>query len=128
MHGKVIEMCPHCETEIGVLWDIDTDGHGLYCPYCGNYIMLCSECPERDGELNCDWSEDGAANGKCCSWDNRSASDYKSKDKAEWIITSEPCASTLAMHCSNCGCNTNYPLNFCPDCGRKMQIAGGKGK
>lgn len=72
MYKKVIEFCPHCETEAGVMWDIEKEGHGLYCPYCGKYIMLCSECPVSVGELNCDWSEEGEAKVKCCCWDNRS--------------------------------------------------------
>lgn len=46
------------------------------------------------------------------------------KKQGRWIITSEPCASTPVMHCGNCGLNTNFPFNYCADCGARMD--GGK--
>ena len=63
----VTECCPHCDTEVSVKWDIFKDGHSIYCPNCGKRIMLCSECPARDGDMECDWLEKEPP---CCSWDN----------------------------------------------------------
>lgn len=53
---KVTEMCPHCQNEVTVQWDVENDGYELYCPYCGFPIMLCSMCDARDGKV-CDWAE-----------------------------------------------------------------------
>ena len=53
---KVTEMCPHCQNEVTVQWDVEKDGYELYCPYCGFPIMLCSMCDARDGKV-CDWEE-----------------------------------------------------------------------
>lgn len=38
-----------------------------------------------------------------------------------WVVTSEPCATTPVMHCSNCENNTNYKFNYCPNCGYYMK-------
>ena len=53
---EVTEMCPHCQNEVTVQWDVEKDGYELYCPYCGFPIMLCSMCDARDGKV-CDWEE-----------------------------------------------------------------------
>lgn len=53
---EVTEMCPHCQNEVTVQWDVENDGYELYCPYCGFPIMLCSMCDARDGKV-CDWEE-----------------------------------------------------------------------
>lgn len=53
---KVTEMCPHCQNEVTVQWDVENGGYELYCPYCGFPIMLCSMCDARDGKV-CDWEE-----------------------------------------------------------------------
>lgn len=53
---EVTEMCPHCQNEVTVQWNVEKDGYELYCPYCGFPIMLCSMCDERDGKV-CDWEE-----------------------------------------------------------------------
>lgn len=68
---EVVEFCPHCEYEAAVYWDVEREGHSIFCPYCGKRIMLCSQCPERDGEMQCDWQENKTP---CCSWDNYSES------------------------------------------------------
>lgn len=51
----VTEYCPHCEKEQSILWDAGKDGYEIYCPTCGEKIMLCSVCDEFD---TCDWRED----------------------------------------------------------------------
>lgn len=65
--ATVTECCPHCDTEVTVKWLPSEDGHSIYCPKCGKRIMLCSECPARDGDMECDWLEKEPP---CCSWDN----------------------------------------------------------
>lgn len=53
---EATEMCPHCQNEVTVQWNVEKDGYELYCPYCGFPIMLCSMCDARDGKV-CDWEE-----------------------------------------------------------------------
>lgn len=58
----VTEMCPHCDTEVTVRWDIG-DGMQTVCPTCGEKMMLCSMCEEcRDNAIFCDWD----SNKKAC--------------------------------------------------------------
>lgn len=51
----VVEMCPHCEMEVSLYWDIESDGYQIFCPNCGKAIMLCSMCDRKP----CDWTEEG---------------------------------------------------------------------
>lgn len=53
---EVTEVCPHCMSENTILWNEEKDGYTAFCPYCGEDMMLCSICPDRD---NCDQNEDG---------------------------------------------------------------------
>lgn len=59
MKKYITEMCPHCETENSMFWDLEKNGFEAHCPACGHKMMLCSECQEtvcEDGEPhNCDW-------------------------------------------------------------------------
>lgn len=52
MH-EVTEMCPHCDNEITLMWNLD-NGLKAYCPVCGNRLMLCSLC-ETHG-FDCDYN------------------------------------------------------------------------
>ena len=45
---EVYEYCPHCDTEVGVIWNVESDGYEIYCPNCGEKIMLCTMCPNID--------------------------------------------------------------------------------
>ena len=56
----VSELCPKCDTEITVSWDVDTDGFEIFCPNCGEPMVLCSACHDREDE------EDGCY----CMWDD----------------------------------------------------------
>lgn len=56
MRNDVVEMCPHCNYEVSLNWDHEKDGLQIFCPYCGETIMLCSMCDRENG---CDWSEEG---------------------------------------------------------------------
>ena len=57
---EVTEVCPHCETEITMLWDTTERGFQAHCPVCSKRLMLCDECQHtvcEDGEPhNCDYS------------------------------------------------------------------------
>ena len=39
--GYVVEWCPNCETEIEMMWDVESMGYKAFSPVCGNRIMLC---------------------------------------------------------------------------------------
>ena len=54
--NEVTEVCPHCESEITMIWDVAQQGYKAFCPVCGKRIMLCDMClhPE-DGEGSCDY-------------------------------------------------------------------------
>lgn len=65
---EVGEICPHCEREVQMVWDVRADAYKAYCPYCGKVMMLCGEClhPTEDNpdqSRYCDWHE-----GKCRRW------------------------------------------------------------
>ena len=66
------ELCPHCDFEIEVKWCVGSDGHSLYCPYCGNKIMLCTFCPSVYKEFGCTTGGD-----RYCEFDN---DDRKSRE------------------------------------------------
>lgn len=53
---EVYEICPHCDNEVGLMWDIEADGLHAFCPYCGERLMLCSECDATKGETGCDYN------------------------------------------------------------------------
>ena len=57
MENIVTELCPHCETEIEMSWDVKVLGYKAYCPHCGKRLMLCDACQHPDGEYadNCDY-------------------------------------------------------------------------
>lgn len=56
---EVTEMCPHCESEITMTWDVHSRGYKAFCPVCGERLMLCDECQHSgaDGEYagGCDY-------------------------------------------------------------------------
>ena len=56
----VTEVCPHCESEVTLGWDVEERGYKAYCPVCGGRLMLCDECQHRgpDGEYtgDCDYN------------------------------------------------------------------------
>lgn len=52
---SVIEVCPHCENEIEMRWDINKCGYKAFCPVCGKRLMLCSECM-NSGAGGCDYN------------------------------------------------------------------------
>lgn len=44
----VTEVCPHCESQIEMRWNTDTQGFKAFCPVCGERLMLCDECRHAD--------------------------------------------------------------------------------
>lgn len=51
----VTELCPHCESEIEMRWNTDTMGYKVFCPVCGQRLMLCDECRHTEGSGPCDY-------------------------------------------------------------------------
>ena len=51
----VTECCPHCDTESTLMWSVEEHGYEIYCPVCGQKIMMCSMC---DHHNDCDWTEE----------------------------------------------------------------------
>ena len=53
---EVTEVCPHCGSEITMIWDVAQAGYKAFCPVCGERLMLCDMClhPEGGGG-NCDY-------------------------------------------------------------------------
>lgn len=52
----VTEFCPHCETEVSMRWNTDTQGFKAFCPSCGQRLMLCDECHQIGG--GCDYDSE----------------------------------------------------------------------
>ncbi len=51
----VTECCPHCESEIEMRWNTDTQGFKAFCPVCGKRLMLCDECTHAKDSRGCDY-------------------------------------------------------------------------
>ena len=45
----VTEVCPNCDAEVKLRWDVKKDGYKAFCPHCGARLMLCDECQHRPG-------------------------------------------------------------------------------
>lgn len=60
MEREEVEVCPYCDREITLRWNVEQDGYQITCPYCGNKIMLCDACMHSDDnpEQKCDWCEE----------------------------------------------------------------------
>ncbi len=52
----VTEFCPHCESEVEMHWNTDTQGFKAFCPVCGHRLMLCDECHQLGGP--CDYNSE----------------------------------------------------------------------
>lgn len=76
MAEQIVEMCPNCETEVAVWWDIQKDGYQIFCPYCGKPMMLCSMCDRSP----CNWTENG------CKYSNEK---YNAISNDDWIPVEE---------------------------------------
>lgn len=56
----VTEVCPHCEAEVEMRWNVAADGYKTFCPHCGKRLMLCDACqhPEDKCVENCDYNSE----------------------------------------------------------------------
>lgn len=63
---EVTEVCPHCDKEITLLWDVQKDGYKAFCPKCGGVLMLCSMCLEDNNK--CDWCNDSESCFRTRGW------------------------------------------------------------
>lgn len=54
------EVCPNCETEIELFWDVEREGYKAFCPSCGKVLMLCDACRHAadNPEGKCDFKTD----------------------------------------------------------------------
>ena len=52
--NEITEVCPHCESEITMQWNVKESGYKAYCPVCGKRLMLCSACHDDTGGM-CDY-------------------------------------------------------------------------
>ena len=78
--NEIMEQCPYCENEAALHWDVEKDGHQVFCPNCGKPMMLCSMCDARDGAV-CDWKE-----GEGCKHSDERYRDYFRKHMDDgWI-------------------------------------------
>lgn len=61
------EVCPHCDSEITLTWDVDNDGYRVFCPNCGEELMLCDACLHADDNPGgkCDFKTDFDGNPTC---------------------------------------------------------------
>lgn len=69
----VNEVCPNCDAEVELTWDVKRDGYKAYCPHCGAVLMLCDECQHRTGGKR---TED-------CDYDSKTGACRFNKPKAE---------------------------------------------
>lgn len=53
----VTELCPHCDRENTIEWDVDKEGLQAFCPGCGKRLMLCSMCEDLGNCASCSWNE-----------------------------------------------------------------------
>lgn len=98
----VTEYCPHCDKEQSLLWDAGKDGYEIYCPTCGEKIMLCSVCDEFDA---CDWREDSG-----CKKRRR---DEKMKDADLIRELKRIKVQTGGLICLGCGHEHNCGVHGC---------------
>lgn len=79
---EVTEMCPSCGREVTIIWDTERDGYKAYCPYCGEWLMLCSAC--HDDGFACDYNKDTDS----CRWN----------PAMKWQLIRETHAKALLMY------------------------------
>ena len=54
------EVCPNCDREVTLTWDTLHDGYRVFCPNCGEELMLCDACQHADDNPSgyCDFKTD----------------------------------------------------------------------
>ncbi len=61
LSGTVRVFCNYCEEEFVLPWNLKKHGLVVHCPYCGEEIRLCSNCPMRE---ECDYDAETG----CCHY------------------------------------------------------------
>lgn len=79
---EVTEVCPSCEAEVTMIWDVNQDGYKAYCPHCGGRLMLCSMCD------------------RMCDYDSEtdSCKHNKTYNRFEWIFDSHGADSVYSKY------------------------------
>lgn len=101
---EVTEVCPHCEQEVTMVWDVETYGYHAYCPFCGKRLMLCDMCQHQNGEEQ--------ATGDC---DYDSKTDTCRFNKCEVIQICPICDTEREMQ-------TDGNKAVCPYCGTVCEV------
>ena len=111
----VTEVCPNCDNEVSMVWDVEQNGYKATCPYCGGRLMLCDECQHPNGAYSDDCDYDALT--KSCRYN--CAANYQEAEKVVKLL-SQFCkgraqqAARLKLHsaCIGCGkCEKLCPLN-----------------
>lgn len=74
---EVTEVCPNCESEVTMVWDVKQDGYKAFCPVCGGSLMLCDMCHHR--------GEDGAFVDDCDYDSKMDTCRFNRGDGCKWI-------------------------------------------
>ena len=94
---EITEVCPHCDREVTMTWDVKEDGYKAFCPYCGGRLMLCDECRHQDGVF-CDQCNYDSKTGTCKHNPPREMVIISKKDGSWYEYNSE---FDVTIHCEN---------------------------
>ena len=102
---EVTEMCPNCDREVTMLWDVKEDGYKAACPYCGGRLMLCDECQHPNGEYvgDCDYNQESDTCRYNCET-NCTAAETVVKSLSDVCKVRVKRASNLKKHSACIGC------------------------
>lgn len=101
----VTEICPNCDNEVSMVWDVEQNGYKATCPYCGGRLMLCDECQHPSGIYSDDCDYDALT--QSCRYN--CAANYREAEKAVKLL-SQFCkgrtqqAARLKQHSACIGC------------------------
>ncbi|MFA6848744.1 MAG: hypothetical protein WCS30_00160 [Selenomonadaceae bacterium] len=108
---NVVEMCPHCDNEIEMAWDVDLYGYKAYCPVCGNRLMLCDECLHNENIK-------GVDSGYCDYCTETDTCRYNTEHAKNELSEDALCVNGLCCDCAKAGENSicgDYSENeHCP--------------
>lgn len=105
--GQIVECCPHCDKENVLYWDVEKDGYQIFCPNCGEVMMLCSMCDARDGAI-CDWTENGCKHSDEIYRENNTEITRHSKDKWTPVEKLLPEEGVYLVSCDD----EDYPIKL----------------
>lgn len=74
----VTEVCPNCDNEVSMVWDVEQNGYKATCPYCGGRLMLCDECQHPNGVYSDDCDYDALT--QSCRYN--CAANYREAEKS----------------------------------------------